>query len=237
MRLLIIEDDQGIAVSLQESLKKHYVVDVAHTGEDGLFQAEVNHPDIIILDLKLPDMDGQEVCGTLRASRISAPILILTGRAQIEDKILMLDAGADDYLVKPFSLGELNARLRALMRRNQEPLSVILATDDLQLDVASRSAKRGATQLNLRRKEFDLLEYLMRNQGNPVSREMILEHVWHNDNDIWTNAVDVHIKYLRDKVDRPFARQLIKTVHGVGYKIEDSLLPDEPISRKEVERE
>jgi two-component system copper resistance phosphate regulon response regulator CusR len=238
MRLLVIEDNRDIVAGLQRGLKGRYVVDAALSGEEGLYLAEINHYDLIMLDLSLPDMDGLEVCRGLRDNKIMSPILVLTARMDVQDKIVTLDAGADDYMTKPFHLAELTARIRALMRRGLEPLPNALVAGELEVDVARRSVRRSGREVTLRRKEFDVLEYLMRNQGRPVTREMILEHVWGGEDAIWTNAVDVHVKYLRDKVDRPFATKLIKTVHGVGYKIEAFPASEHEVSQvvgKEVE--
>ena len=221
MRLLIIEDNQQIARGLKGGLKSAYAVDVVHTGQDGLRQAESVSYDAIILDLGLPDIDGARVCKAMRANGISVPILVLTAEISTATKVKLLDMGADDYVTKPFKLEEVGARLRALMRRApQQAASSKLAVADLELDTAQRTVHRGDTDIMLRRKEFDLLEYLMRNQGRTVTRPMIVEHVWDMNEDLWTNVVDVHIKHLRDKIDRPFPNKLIRTVHGVGYKLE-----------------
>ncbi len=221
MRVLIIEDDEEIAAALQRGLEPHYAVDTVHLGARGAFQADVNQYDLIILDLGLPDINGVEACRKMRADQIQTPILILTGKDSIEDKVAALDAGADDYLTKPFSFTELSARIRALLRRNPESLtSNILAVDNLVLNIATRTVERAGAIISLRRKEFDLLEYLMRNQGRVLTRSMILEHVWDMEVDSFSNATDVHIKHLRDHVDKPYPKKLIKTIHGVGYKIE-----------------
>jgi two-component system OmpR family response regulator len=221
MRLLIVEDNAEVVAALRRGLRSSYVIDVASTGRDGLHQAEVGEYDLILLDLSLPDKDGREVCRELRASRSKVPILILTARSEVNEKVALLDQGADDYLTKPFSLEELKARIRALLRRDSPSVdSSNVAVGDLTLDTATRSVTRGEAAIKLRRKEFDLLEYLMRNAGKTVTRQMILDHVWDMNDSLWTNAIDVHIKYLRDKIDRPFGSHMIKTVHGVGYKLE-----------------
>lgn len=221
MKILIIEDDKDIAVSLQEGLSDSYAVDVTHTGNDGEFLAGVNDYDLIILDVMLPDSIGFDVCQRLREDDITVPILMLTGQADIDDKVKGLDAGADDYLTKPFSFAELSARVRALIRRSPNYTDDQLQVRDLSIDVAKQEVQRQGKLIELRRKEFNLLEYLMRNSGNVVTREMILQHVWDSTADPMTNTVDVHMKWLRDKIDRPFDKALIKTVHGLGYKIED----------------
>lgn len=221
MRLLIIEDNQQIARGLKGGLKSAYAVDTVHTGQDGIRQTESVSYDAIILDLGLPDMDGSKVCKTLRANGVTVPILVLTAEISTATKVKLLDMGADDYVTKPFKLEEVGARLRALMRRApQQTTSSRLVVGDLELDTGRRTVRRGGTDIVLRRKEFDLLEYLMRNQSRTVTRPMIVEHVWDMNEDLWTNVVDVHIKHLRDQIDRPFPDKLIKTVHGVGYKLE-----------------
>ncbi|MDO8269423.1 MAG: response regulator transcription factor [Candidatus Levybacteria bacterium] len=221
MKLLLIEDDFEIAITLKEELEKNYIVKISATGEDGEYQAEINDYDLILLDLGLPDKDGLEVCRNIRKSGVRAPILVLTGQADLKMKVSLLDAGADDYLTKPFKLEELMARVRALLRRPKETLlSNTLSTSDLTLDLDKKTAKRETQLIALRKKEFYLLEYLVRNAGNVVSRGMILDNVWDNDCDSLTNIVDVHINYLRDRIDKPYDKKLIKTVHGLGYKIE-----------------
>lgn len=220
MRILIIEDSTEIAHSLKQALSNDYTVELTALGQEGLTLAEQGF-DVIVLDLGLPDMSGAEVCKRARAAGINCPILILTADGALDQIVGLLDAGADDYMTKPFKLEELKARLRALVRRHKYKLSNrSLSVGDLQLDVASRRVRRGDTEIELRRKEFDLLECLMRNTGHVISRATILDEVWGSDAEVWTNAVDVHIKYLRDKVDKPFARPLIRTIHGVGYKID-----------------
>jgi len=222
MRLLAIEDDLDFGQSLVTAVRKHYAVDWAKSGKEGLKHVRENDYDLIVLDLGLPDLPGLELCQKIRSLGITTPILILTGQfAQSKDKVSALDCGADDYLIKPIDLDELKARLRALLRRAPTAIaSNVLSADDLTLDPANRSVRRGQKNLQLRRKEFDLLEYLLRNRNRVVTRGMILEHVWDGQVDLFTNAIDVHIKYLRDKVDRPFSRPFIKTVHGLGYKLE-----------------
>lgn len=221
MKLLLIEDDKQTAKTIKEAMKDYYAVDVVYTGEDGDFRAQVNDYDTIIIDIVLPDIDGITVCKRIREAGIKTPILVLTGKVQVRDKVTALDAGADDYLTKPFSFAELLARVRALMRRNPDTLSSNkLFVGDLNLDVSSNTARRRGRKISLRRKEFSLLEFLMRNSGRVVTRSMILEHVWESETDPVTNTIDVHIKSLRDKVDRPFEKSLIKTVHGLGYKLE-----------------
>jgi len=210
-----------MAATLKEELEKDYLVEVSFSGEDGEYQAEVNACDLIILDLGLPDKNGLEVCRNIRIRRIQVPLLVLTGEYDVQTKVALFEAGADDYLIKPFNFAELKVRIRALLRRQQHVLvSHVLSTQDLTLDLNKKIVKRGVTNISLRRKEFYLLEYLVRNAGNVVSRTMILDNVWESDCDSLTNIVDVHIKYLRDQIDRSFKKKLIKTVHGLGYKLE-----------------
>lgn len=224
MRILIIEDEKAMAMTVKDELRHTYAVDVCNSGKDGSYQARVNEYDAIILDLTLPDMTGIEVCRSIRQDDVTTPILVLTGRNETESKIHALDAGADDYLTKPFSFNELKARIRALLRRSPHgQLNNKLLLGDLILDTANRTVRRADQDITLRRKEFDLLEYLLRNKNRVVTRSMILEHVWDNNVDFFTNAIDVHIKYLRDRIDRPFDRKLIKTVHGLGYKIQETI--------------
>lgn len=221
MRILIIEDQHDLAQTLYDSLKEYFMVDLAYTGKDGRYQAQINTYDVIILDLTLPDISGKEVCLSLRKDGISTPILILTAVDKVQEKIALLDVGADDYLTKPFHFPELLARVRAILRRNPDGLlSQSLQIGDLSLNMVTRKVLRDKTEIKLRRKEFDLLEYLMRNVGKVLSRDMILEHVWGSDAKLFTNVVDVHVKYLRDRIDRPFSSKLIKTLSGAGYKIE-----------------
>ncbi len=221
MKILIIEDDKQTAETIRDELKDYYAVDVAYTGENGEYQASVNDYDVILIDLILPDMDGTTICRKVRKAGIKTPILILTGQIETKDKVTALDAGADDYLTKPFSFAELLARIRALMRRNPNTLpSNLLTTGNLALNVDGNILKHKKTTIPLRRKEFGLLEYLMHNKGRVLTRSMILEHVWDSSTDPITNTVDVHINSLREKVDKPFGTSLIKTVHGLGYKIE-----------------
>lgn len=221
MRVLVIEDSKRVADALREALKGAYVVDVQHTGKEALASLGLSEYDIILLDLGLPDMSGYEVCRQLRAKKITAPVIIVSGDDDTASKVEVLDSGADDYLTKPFSTDELKARMRAVMRRNGDAVEgTRFCVGDLELDPASRTVWRQSKEIELRRKEFDLLEYMMRNNGRTLTRPMIINHVWESGEELWTNAVDVHVKYLRDKVDRPFKEQLIKTVHGVGYKLE-----------------
>ena len=221
MRILLVEDDRDAALSLKEDLKRHYIVELAHNGEEGEYKAHVNNYDAILLDYILPDIHGDEVCKRIRKSGIMTPILMLTGQGEIDSKVTALDAGADDYLTKPYNIKELMARLRALLRRHSaQSTSTILKVGDLQLDLKKKLVKRKGTEIRLRRKEFYLLEFLMRNTGIVVTRDMILDHAWDSSSDLFTNTIDVHINSLREKIDKPYDKKLIKTIHGTGYKME-----------------
>ena len=221
MRILIIEDDHDMALTLADNLKKNYIVEISLTGEDGKYKASENDYDLIILDYMLPNISGVEVCKKLRENQINTPILILTGRSTVEDKTTGLNAGADDYLTKPFSFEELEARIKALLRRPQQTFtSNVLHLGDLVLDLDKKTVERNGQIIRLRRKEFELLECLVKNAGRVMSRGVIIDHIWDSAYESGGNTVDVHIKYLRDSIDRPFDKRMIKTVHGFGYKIE-----------------
>jgi DNA-binding response OmpR family regulator len=223
-KLLVIEDNKPLAKSLRGWLSRQYDITVAFSGHAGISHLAKERFEVIILDLGLPDLPGQEVCSQIRASGIKTPILVLTGSDDVNAKVAMLDIGADDYLLKPFYIGELQARLRALRRRSavaKARPSDILTVADLRLDAARRTVERQGKVITLRRKEFDILEYLMINSGMVVTRAMIISTIWDSQIERWNNTVDVHVKYLRDKVDRPFAHKLIKTAYGVGYMIDD----------------
>ncbi len=222
MKVLIIEDNTELAHSIRDYLKPKWIVDLVETGEHGIEFAKKHTYDVIILDLGLPGIDGQEVCQVIRKAHLSTPILVLSGVSDIDSKVVLLDSGADDYLTKPFKPNELQARLYALSRRGLQKgsnQSEILKIGNLTLNPIRREVHRGTQKIDLRRKEFDILEYLMRNQGKILSRQMIISHVWDVRSETWNSTVDVHVKYLRDKIDRPYKTKLIKTVHGVGYTI------------------
>ena len=222
MKLLLIEDNRTLADSLKKQLGKNFVVDAARTGEEGLQRALAGGHDVVILDLSLPDKSGYDVCRSIRLAQVSTPIIILTGAADVTSRVTLLNAGADDYLTKPFSVAELRARLGALLRRSPTTISSeVFRVRDLTLDPYRRRVERDGMVITLRRKEFDILEYLVRNRGRPVTRSMILDHAWDGTKDTWNNTVDVHIKHLRDKIDRPFGSPLIKTAYGIGYMIDD----------------
>lgn len=223
-KVLVVEDNQSLATSLKTWLEKQYEVCLVTTGHQAITELTKNNYDLVLLDLGLPDMPGQDVCNHVRNLGVKTPIMVLTAINEVGTKVDLLDMGADDYLPKPFYIGELKARLRVLLRRGSSSVaSNILKVGDLALDVAKREVSRGGTPILLRRKEFDILEYLMRNRGTVVTRTMIINNSWEAGADRWNNTVDVHIKYLRDKVDKPFPHKLIKTAYGVGYMIDDTV--------------
>jgi len=220
MRILLIEDNRRLSAILRQALvDEGYAVDAAYDGVEGEEMAGFTPYDVIILDVMLPKRDGIEVCRSLRNQRVATPILMLTARDSLDDRVLGLDSGADDYLIKPFELAELHARLRALMRREAGRKSGDLLVADLRLDPAAHDAWRGDSPLDLTAKEFALLEYLMRNANRLVTREMIVGHLWNYDQRISSNVVDVHIRRLRRKVDDPYAMKLIETIRGAGYRL------------------
>lgn len=224
MRVLVVEDEHKIARALKKALEQeHYAVDVSFDGDDGYAMATTEPYDVMIIDRMLPgEHDGISIIRGVRERHISTPILLLTALGRVEDKTTGLDSGADDYIVKPYALEELLARVRALMRRPADQQSTVLDADDLSLDTAKRSVKRGDKEIRLTSKEFGLLEYLLRNKNRPISKNTIMQHVWDYDADILPNTIEVYIKYLRAKIDKPFkGKGLIKTVRGFGYKIED----------------
>lgn len=220
MRFLVVEDETKMAALLRRGLEEEgYAVDIASTGTEGLWAATENPYDAILLDVMLPELDGFEVCRQLRARGRWAPVLMLTARDDVRDRVQGLDAGADDYLVKPFSFSELLARLRALIRRGARERPAILSVSDLALDPATRRVSRGGTEIALTAREFALLEMFLRHPGEVLSRTRILEHVWDFAFDGDSNVVDVYVRYLREKVDRPFGRDSIETVRGMGYRL------------------
>lgn len=223
MRLLVVEDEIKVAAFVRQALEEEgYAVDVEHDGESGLTAAFAVEYDLLILDWLLPKRDGQAVCKAVRGAGNKVPILMLTARDAVENRIAGLDAGADDYLTKPFALGEMLARVRALLRRGPSVSSPILMVGDLRLDPALRKVSRSGREIILSAKEYALLDYLMRNAGRTVGRSMIAEHVWDLDFDGGTNVVDVYINYLRNKIDRGQERKLIQTVRGVGYRLDNA---------------
>jgi DNA-binding response OmpR family regulator len=223
MHILVVEDEKRLAALLRRVLmEERHVVDLAHDGADGLGMVLGGSYDLVILDLMLPEMDGMTVCREMRKAKIEAPVLMLTARGAIEDRVEGLKTGADDYLVKPFAMEELLARVDALLRRRNRQLdaSSQLRVADLSLDLLRHEANRDGRPIELTAKEFALLEYLMRHPGQVLTRTQILDHVWGYDPDTLSNVVDIYIHYLRDKIDRGSAQPLIKTVRGVGYRIE-----------------
>ena len=220
MRILVVEDSPKMASLLRRALTEEgYAVDVLGNGVDAVWLATEQSFDAIVLDVVLPDIDGFEVCRRLRRADRWAPLLMLTARDDVSDRVRGLDAGADDYLTKPFAFEELFARLRSLVRRGPRERSPILEIDDLVLDPAEHSVRRGNEPVNLTPKEFALLQYLMRHPGEALTRPRLLEHVWDFAFDGDPNIVDVYVGYLRDKIDRPFGRASIQTIRGVGYRL------------------
>lgn len=221
-KLLLIEDNRSIASALVHALQTNYSVDVASTGKIGLYKCDAQEYAAIILDLCLPDLPGLVVCQQLRERGFSAPVLILTAEHSVMSKISLLDAGANDYITKPFSLGEFKARLRNVIRSQDKtlPRSSLLQVGGITLNAVKREVHRDGIAITLRRKEFAMLECLMTYEGTVVSRKALTRYAWDGNEDNWTNTVDVHIKHLRDKVDRPFDSPMIKTVHGIGYRLE-----------------
>jgi DNA-binding response OmpR family regulator len=220
MRILVVEDDAPLASFLRQGLEaEYYAVDIASDGDDGRWLALENDYDLMVLDLNLPKMDGIAVLHAIRPKKPSLPVLVLTGRSRIEDRVECLDSGADDCLIKPFSYTELAARVRALMRRRPLTAETLLKIEDLELDRIERTVKRAGSRIELTSKEFGLLEYLLRNAGHRVTRSMIVEHVWNLSFDTGTNIVDVYINYLRKKIDEGHSPKLIHTVRGVGYEM------------------
>ncbi len=220
MKLLLVEDDPRVARVVERALRESgYKVDLARDGSQGLALAQTEQYDLILLDLLLPEIDGVEVCRTLRKERVRTPVLMLTALDAVSDRVRGLDAGADDYLVKPFALEELLARIRALSRRSQDGEEDALRVGDLRLDLARHIAQRGERTIELTAKEFALLVYLMRHAGRVLTKDQITDHVWGYDSETTSNVVEIYVHYLRDKVDRGFPRPLIRTVRGVGYMI------------------
>ena len=220
MRVLIAEDNPALASFVRKGLEaEHYAVDVSHDGTQVRTLVTDLDYDLVVLELNIPGIDGVGILRYLRARKPSLPILVLTSRNRIEDRVECLDLGADDYMVKPFSFCELSARIRALLRRSHLPAASVLNINDLKLDRVEHRVERAGKRIELTSKEFGLLEYLMLNAGRRVTRAMIIEHVWNLSFDTCTNVVDVYVNYLRRKVDDGYGRRLIHTVRGVGYEL------------------
>ncbi len=223
MKILLVEDEIGIANFIAEGLiMENYLVDISYEGRSAIDNAIINEYDLILLDLMLPDIDGIEVCQEIRNNNVSTPIMMLTAKNTTDDKVMGLDIGADDYLTKPFELDELLARIRALLRRGQKKYTGnVIKIANLSLDTKTHDVVRGKQKIELSNKEYKLLEYMMRNSNEVLSRQQILEHVWDTDIDPFSNTVEVHIRFLRQKIDQIFSRKLIKTIRGAGYKISE----------------
>ncbi len=222
MRILVVEDEHKIANSIKQGFEQEsFAVDVAYTGTDGYDLASTEEYDVMLLDLLLPGMDGVTICKKLRGANIHTPILMLTAKGQLNDKVEGLNSGADDYLTKPFAFEELLARVRALVRRPKQTVGNVLKVEDVTLDISSFELKRGETAIRLSSREFALLEYLMRHPNKTLTKDQIIGHVWNYDADILPNTVEVYIGYLRNKIDKPFPKKpaLIHTVRGFGYKM------------------
>ncbi|SDJ37423.1 two-component system, OmpR family, response regulator [Frankineae bacterium MT45] len=229
MRILVAEDDVRMASMLRRGLTEDgYTVDVVGDGSEAIWRATEHDYDAVVLDLMLPGADGFEVCRALRSANRWAPVLLLTARTEVADRVRGLDSGADDYLPKPFSFSELSARLRALMRRGSNPRPAVLSAGDLSLDPAAREAWRGEVLLELSPREFSLLELFLRHPGQVLSRTRILDHVWDFAYDGGSNVVDQYVAYLRRKIDRPFAVEQLETVRGAGYRLSAESRPAKP---------
>lgn len=224
MRILVVEDQQRVASFIAKGLQEEsYAVDVVQDGDEAVFMARTVDYDAIVLDLMLPGKDGMEVLREIRNHRVRSPVIILTAKGDLEDRVAGLNAGADDYLAKPFSFAELLARVRALMRRASEEKDPVLFVSDLTLDPAQHKVVRADRKIDLTAKEFALLEYLLRNKNRVVTRTAIIEHVWDIHFDSGTNIVDVYVRRLRAKIDEPFEQKLIHSIRGVGYVIKDPI--------------
>jgi DNA-binding response OmpR family regulator len=222
MRILLVEDEIKLANATKRALQlQKYAVDVAYSGTDGLDLAIGESFDVIILDVMLPGVDGIEICIRIRKAKITTPVLLLTAKGEIYDKVIGLDSGGDDYLVKPFSLEELFARVRALTRRPEQINDTLLRAKDLTLDSRTLKVKRRGVEILLSTREFSLLQYLLRNKNKVVTREQIVSHLWNYESDVLPATVEVHLKHVRDKIDAPFSEKLIFTVRGFGYELKE----------------
>ncbi len=221
MRILLVEDNSRVASFIRRGLREeNYTVDAAADGEQGLFLAQTGGYDLIILDVLLPKLNGLDVLRTLRSEHVTIPVLILTAKDSLKDKVTGLDMGADDYLTKPFGFDELLARVRALLRRKSELAPTVLRLDDLELDTLRRKALRDGREITLTNREYALLEFFLRHPGRVVTRTMLAEQVWEHDFDTFSNVIDVHIARLRRKIDDGFPAKLLKTLRGSGYMLE-----------------
>ncbi len=222
MRVLIIEDEKKLAEILKKGLEEHsFTVDLSFDGEDGLYMAETYTFDAVILDVMLPVMDGFTILEKLRERNIEMPVLMLTARGEVKDRIRGLNRGADDYIAKPFDFSELLARLKAVIRRHKGKASPLIEVGDLMIDINSHSVRRGGVDMRLSAREYVVLEYLALNRGKVVSRSELIEHVYDTDFDLDSNVIDVYINYLRNKIDKGFERHLVHTMRGVGYIIKE----------------
>jgi DNA-binding response OmpR family regulator len=222
MRVLLAEDVGKVAEHVRQGLTAEgYSVDVAQDGEEALWLAEIHPYDVLVLDVMMPGKDGFTVVRQLRRKQISTPVVFLTARSEVEDRVRGLDAGGDDYLVKPFSIAELLARLRALLRRQRSQTNNVLRVGDLELDLIEHCARRGGVSIELTRREFSLLEFLMNASPKPVSKTAIVEHVWNQHFDSETNVVNVYVKHLREKIDTPGLQPLLHTIRGVGFALRE----------------
>ena len=222
MRILVVEDEKKIASFIERGLtEQHYSVDVAYDGNEGLYLAEINPYDLVVLDIMLPGKDGFAVCQELRRQKNDVPILMLTARDDVRDKIFGLDSGADDYLTKPFAFGEFLARIRVLLRRQRTSQSTTLKVADLELDQLTHEVTRDGQKIELTSTEYSLLEYMMIHAGQVVTRTMISEHVWDQDFDSYSNVINVYVNYVRKKVEAGFSSKLIHSVRGRGYMIKE----------------
>lgn len=225
MRILVVEDEKKVAKFIKKGLEEeHYAVDVVHDGESAFQLAKSEPYDLFIIDIMLPKKDGISLVKELRARKVTTPILIVTAKTSVEDRVGGLDSGADDYLTKPFAMEELFARVRSLLRRGAAEKTPTLRVADLELDLVKHKAKRGEKMIELTAKEYSLLEYFMRNKNRTLSRTLISEHIWNYNFDTGTNIIDVYVNHLRQKVDNGFEKNLIHTVRGVGYTMKE---PDE----------
>jgi len=223
MKLLIIDDNTRLAERIKHHLGKQYVIDIVHNGAEALGMVRRNDYAVILLDLRLPDMTGTELCLQIRSAKVATPLLVLTAEETMHTRLELFESGADDYLTKPFNIDELRARVAALARRPLPRSSQkTLVYKDLMVDVDQRKVYRAGIAIHLRRKEFDILEYLMTNSGRVMTRDMIMSYAWDETANGWNNTIDVHIKHIRDKIDRPFRSSLIKTAYGLGYRFDAS---------------